>query len=461
MPRRPNTPECTPERNPRQSRPARKGALHKGVDAAVDPAIAAAELSQMPDGSETGHVIMGYCRFSRPTFRHFPDKEGMMPAQPALPTRYAPAERADASAIAADVAHFQDQELLQEFFAAVPDLFVVLNEQRQIVFANRALLAALGLATIDEVAGQRVGEALSCVHAFDGDEGPPSHCGTTEFCRNCGAVNAMLSAQRGIEDKQECRISLADGSALDLRVHARPLQLGSRCYTLFAINDISHEKRRYVLERIFFHDILNTAGGMLGVAELLRTGSPDEVADFKDTVALLANSLVDEIRAQQMLLAAERGELKLEPARLNSFTLLCEMRNTYINHDVCMGRFIEVDPTAQTVLFTSDGALVRRVLGNMIKNALEACHPGQTVMLNARACPEGIEFTVHNPGVMPPSVQLQVFQRSFSSKGDGRGLGAYSMKLLSERYLQGSVAFTSTPAAGTTFYARYPLEMEG
>jgi len=29
--------------------------------------------------------------------------------------------------------------------------------------------------------------------------------------------------------------------------------------------------------------------------------------------------------------------------------------------------------------------------------------------------------------------------------------------LLSERYLQGCIQFSSSPEAGTTFYARYPL----
>jgi sensor histidine kinase regulating citrate/malate metabolism len=58
---------------------------------------------------------------------------------------------------------------------------------------------------------------------------------------------------------------------------------------------------------------------------------------------------------------------------------------------------------------------------------------------------------------MPRSVQLQVFNRSFSTKGAGRGLGTYSMKLLTERFLGGRVWFTSTREAGTTFYASYPL----
>jgi len=40
----------------------------------------------------------------------------------------------------------------------------------------------------------------------------------------------------------------------------------------------------------------------------------------------------------------------------------------------------------------------------------------------------------------------------------GRGLGTYSMKLLSERYLEGCVGFTSSAKHGTTFTARYPLD---
>jgi signal transduction histidine kinase len=302
-----------------------------------------------------------------------------------------------------------------------------------------------------------MGEALRCIHAFDLQDPQVGVCGTTEFCRTCGAAKAMVNALNGREDVQECRIAQDDGSALDLSVTARPLSEGDRRFILFSVADISHEKRRRVLERIFFHDILNTAGGMLGVAELLRSGSPEDVADFKDTVALLANSLVDEIKAQQMLVAAERGELSIQPERINSFTLLCEVRSTYINHDVAMGRLIEVDPQSDVMVLTSDGALVRRVIGNMVKNALEACRPGDTVTLRCRATDGGIEFGVHNPGVMPRNVQLQVFQRSFTSKGDGRGLGTYSMKLLSERYLGGRVSFTSEADSGTIFTAWYPL----
>ena len=70
---------------------------------------------------------------------------------------------------------------------------------------------------------------------------------------------------------------------------------------------------------------------------------------------------------------------------------------------------------------------------------------------------EEVVFAVHNTEVMPEEVQLQVFQRSFSTKGQpGRGIGTYSMKLLGERYLGGKVSFTSQPSEGTTFRLAIP-----
>ena len=370
---------------------------------------------------------------------------------------FAPAARATAEELAADVTYFRSEKLLQQFFVAVPEMFVVLNEQRQIVFANRAMLGAVHLGRIDDLAGQRLGEALHCVHAFEPGDDPLGSCGTTEFCRECGATRAVLNGLCGVEDVQECRVALADGGALDLRVSACPFQRECRNYVLLSAIDISHEKRRRVLERVFFHDILNTAGGMLGVAEVLRSGTVEDVEEFKDVMSLLANSLVDEIKAQQILVAAERGELAVAPTRVNSVTLLGEVRSAYLNHEVAMGRAIDVDPRSDVVFFTTDPLLLRRVLGNLLKNALEAARPGETATLACHSLPHGVEFTVHDPGVMPRSAQLQIFQRSFSSKGDGRGLGTYSVRLLTERYLGGTVGFDSTPEQGTTFRIALPL----
>ena len=107
--------------------------------------------------------------------------------------------------------------------------------------------------------------------------------------------------------------------------------------------------------------------------------------------------------------------------------------------------------------FVSDPVLLCRILGNLTKNALEATPEGGVITLWCRQEGRGLSISVHNEGVMPEPSQLQVFQRSFSTKGEGRGLGTYGSRLLAERYLQGEVSFSSTKAAGTTFTVSLPL----
>jgi sensor histidine kinase regulating citrate/malate metabolism len=105
----------------------------------------------------------------------------------------------------------------------------------------------------------------------------------------------------------------------------------------------------------------------------------------------------------------------------------------------------------------TDRRLLKRVLGNMLKNALEATPPHGTVKMSCEDDGDVVSFLVSNPAVIPNDVQLQVFQRSFSTKGEaGRGIGTYSMKLFGERYLGGEVDFVSREAEGTTFRLRLP-----
>jgi signal transduction histidine kinase len=122
---------------------------------------------------------------------------------------------------------------------------------------------------------------------------------------------------------------------------------------------------------------------------------------------------------------------------------------------------MKLDSAAADVIFVSDVKLLGRVLCNMIKNALEASDKDEEVMIGCRVHDDKIRFSVHNSKPIAPDVQLSIFQRSFSTRGVGRGWGTYSMKLLSENILNGKVYFESNPEDGTTFYAEYPLNPTG
>jgi len=50
--------------------------------------------------------------------------------------------------------------------------------------------------------------------------------------------------------------------------------------------------------------------------------------------------------------------------------------------------------------------------------------------------------------------------RAFSTEGSGHGLGTYSIKLITEKYLQGKVSFVSNKQEGTRFTVQYPEEIQ-
>lgn len=375
----------------------------------------------------------------------------------ALKTSFAPPERTPNYILLAQINKIESHSDITSVLHAIPEFVMILNKEREIVFANKSLLKYLAAEDDFLKRGFRPGEAINCQHAFENEAG----CGTSEFCKTCGAVISILNSQSGqYEDVQECRIIQGDGcTALDLRVKSTRLSLEGEDFTVFTVADISNEKRRQALERIFFHDILNTAGGILGYTQILREAEPDELEIFSESIEELSNRLIEEIQAQKQLIAAEGGQLDIRPVKFSSARMVQETIELYKNHVVAEGKSL-VPGEMTDIEVVNDRSLLGRVLGNMVKNALEADPAGSVITVSCVEKEERIIFSVNNRSFMPSIVQLQIFNRSFSSKGKGRGLGTYSMKLLSEKYLQGKVYFESSSEKGTTFYAEYPTAIK-
>ena len=377
---------------------------------------------------------------------------------------YASAKRDPQKAVFLDFQQVADNEYIHQIFDALPDIAALLNEHRQIIFANNSLLGFLNLLDNKQVIGLRPGEAMHCVNSNITTGG----CGTAEGCRYCGAVNAILDSQD--EKKQvskECRISTSYNGvdeSLDLKVTATPFPFKSKTYTILSIEDISDLKRRKLLERLFFHDILNIAGSIKGFADILKDSAQkketiehDDVDQCIDVMGKLSNELLEEIITQRTLLAAESGDLVLRPITILSSDILTETASYLDRNDYSTGKTIVISPESENVTFWCDRSLLKRVVINMLKNALEASLPEQVVTLKSFRKGDFVVFSVHNDMVMSDEVQLQIFQRTFSTKGHDRGIGTYSIKLLTERYLKGKVGFVSAPKVGTTFFAKIPL----
>ncbi len=335
-----------------------------------------------------------------------------------------------------------------ELLKDTPNVLMILNEYRQVVYLNRnpvpgdKALSGNGL-------GQRPGECLGCINITSGELG----CGSSDFCRVCG-FNAAISASEGGEEGQdECNIALKNGASLTLSVSTNPFTFKGEQYIFCALEDISEKKRREMLESIFLHDILNTAAILNGLSDTYKELPEEQV---KEMLSEVADNISDEVQSYRLISSAENQLLKPNFTMLDIADIVSEVVRSL--HNMHKYKFRKTDLDVSVGNIVTERTLLRRVLMNMIKNAFEASRQEDVVRISARYDKKKQKaiVSVQNPQVIPKNDQLKLFQKSFSTKGRGRGWGTYSIKILTEKYLQGRVRFSSDKDPGTIFTIEIP-----
>jgi diguanylate cyclase (GGDEF)-like protein len=156
-----------------------------------------------------------------------------------LPTDYAPAERTPPENLLHQHADWMAHEQTHLIGDAVPNVVLIINNTRQVVYANSRVTLFGNYATLDDYLGLRPGELINCTNANKN----PGGCGTTGGCKTCGAVNTILNGLIGKKDEQECTIHRGEGEQpYHLRINTTPVQLNGEDYVIFSIQDIRVEK---------------------------------------------------------------------------------------------------------------------------------------------------------------------------------------------------------------------------
>ena len=372
-------------------------------------------------------------------------------------TYFASVERLSKDLILVQAKAIEESLKFYNSFNLTPHSMLVLNKERQIIYSNDVLHKMLELEDSNEALGLRPGEVLECVNAINA----PGGCGTSNCCSLCGAINAILECEAtNSAVTKECHITTNlknNNMFLDLQIYATPLTINTEAFIVFVLINIGEKKRKELMEKVFLHDVLNTFSASKGLIDLIKNiESLEEAKTLSQYASESLEMLLEEVTAQRDLILAEKDELSVNLSKFSAMQLIESLVRQYVNNEETICKVEVVYPSEQ-IYVISDLILVRRVLTNMLKNAVEASNSEDTVKIGILSEMGNIDFWVSNNQYIPMDAQQHIFKSHYSSKDTTRGYGTYSMKLLGEKYLGGSVFYTSSEAQGTKFYFRLKM----
>ncbi len=361
-------------------------------------------------------------------------------------------DRIDREQLQSEIDLISNNPIIDGLLNVVSGLMAVLNEQRQILAINGAMMADLGIDDPAEVLGLRLGETVQCKYVPEGTDG----CGTTPHCASCGAAIAIVvSLDTNTPARRRCTISTVRNQQpcdLYLEVQSYPILYAGKRLLLLFMQDVSSHQNWQALVRVFIHDFNNILTGLVGASSLLLERTSGESHELAHNIRDLSVRMGQEIEMQKHLIDMQESRYKPIKRDVSVQEVLHELEIIFTNHPTAAGKRFVLPDNPPEVEFLSDPSVLFRVIDNLVVNAFEASDPGGDVVVSVKETPGELAFCVWNSGVIPEDITKRLFQRNFSTKPEGgRGLGLFSARLFGEDILDGTLSFTSSRAEGTTF----------
>jgi signal transduction histidine kinase len=230
------------------------------------------------------------------------------------------------------------------------------------------------------------------------------------------------------------------------------------------------EKVRDDLMKMIVHDLKSPLSSVLAALEMVLDG------DFGPLVDAQRRALDDAQGKSQELLALiddlleiariEEGAIPLDVRPLTPAAFLAELQGGWQLRLEAVGAVATVDVAGDAPEFRADRALLRRVFGNLLQNALTHAAGPVAVRLSARRDPGGILFTVADNGPGIPSEYHEIIFRKFETvrlqhmtRVRSSGLGLAFCKLVADAH-GGRIWVQSAEGRGSQFHLLLPLAPE-
>ena len=294
---------------------------------------------------------------------------------------------------------------------------------------------------IDSILGDRSGYALTAEMNEATDEPAPILVTTSAYddadeqeALRAGAFDVLTKPIRDHELLARVR-ALAEGRALFRQVKEHAEELARVNAELLEL-----QKLRDDLTHMIVHDmrtpLTNIITGLQTVEmaefeeELSREFIPEAINAGMDLQDMI-NNLLDISKMEAGELVPERGEVDLRALTQEVFER--------VGHLVREGGLTLSEEVAEGLTLRADRALLKRVLLNLLGNAIKFTPEGGSVTVEAAEADEGIRVCVTDTGPgIPPEQQARLFRKFAQLEGtkkkQGTGLGLAFVRMATEAH---------------------------
>jgi len=255
-----------------------------------------------------------------------------------------------------------------------------------------------------------------------------------------------------------------------------------------SVQSLQNEREKYILElkdkqehlerlnqekdevlAVISHDMRNPLGGIIGIAELMKSESitdPEEVEELLGLIESSAERLLALVNDMLDVAVIESNSVRIELRPTDLGKLIHEVVRMHQpaakNKNVTLNVLVSELPRIM-----SDDSKLSQVLGNLLSNAIKFTPTQGIISVEAYRVDtdaDNVIVKVSDTGIgIPAEFMANLYkkmgghQRSGTSGEKGTGLGMPIIKRYVEEH-KGTIEVTSEPGSGTTFIIKLPVQ---
>jgi nitrogen-specific signal transduction histidine kinase len=288
--------------------------------------------------------------------------------------------------------------------------------------------------------------------------------GTSEICKSCPVQKSFKDRKVHISEED---VQLSNGKTAQVVVYSAPiLDVSGNVAAVIEMSTNITQVKEIQKELAFLgqslailsHDIKNILEGLQGGAYVVDEGIKDGDMELAGKGWDIVKRNIGEIStiAQNILYSSKKRDPKYQ--KVSPEEMVKDVVGLFLEKSMALGIQLKHRSNPALPVVNLDPTNIRRMLHNLIWNALEACKKDKEKQSHAVVVRSDFhdrfhfKFEVEDNGVgMDEDGQENIFKEFFSTKGsEGTGLGLLVVDKIVKEH-DGWVEVLTAPGKGTTF----------